>query len=232
MTRRARASGESARRRFLLHTAVLAAISLIPHTANAQSPDIAPPPSGVVPLPEPFQRPPINDPDNPLAMPGRDQPVTAEPIVGGAVDEMPAAVQRMRDMIMQAARDADYEALRPLLGTGTGSTQLSFGQFEGDPIDYIRSLSGDPEGFEILAILLEVMEAGYAVFDPGTANEIYVWPYFAAMSLDDLTPKQRVDLFKLVTSGDYEEMRAFGAYVFYRVGITPDGHWRFFVAGD
>jgi len=27
-------------------------------------------------------------------------------------------------------------------------------------------------------------------------------------------------------------MKAFGTYIFYRVGITPDGHWAFFVAGD
>jgi hypothetical protein len=233
MTLRARLCGTSAwPPRLLLQSAVLAAAFLPPPAATAQSPDIAPPPSGIVPLPEPFKRPLLIDPENPLAMPGRDGPLTAEPVIGGAVEDLPVPVQRMRDMIMQAARDADYEALRPLLGTGAGATQLSFGVLDGDPIEFIRSLSGDPEGFEILAILLEVLEAHHAVFDPGTPNEIYVWPYFVATSLDDLTPKQRVELFKLVTSGDYEEMRMFGAYVFYRVGITPDGRWRFFVAGD
>lgn len=217
----------------ILHIVLLtAAMQALPNAATAQSPDIAPPPSGVVPLPEPFKRPMLNDPDNPLAMPGKDRALTAEPIIGGPVEDLPAPVQRMREEIMKATRDADFEALRSLLGSGTEATQLSYGVIDGDPIDYIRSLSGDPEGYEILAILLEVMEAGYAVFDPGTPNEIYVWPYFTATSLDDLTPIQRVELFKLVTSGDYEEMRAFGAYIFYRVGITPDGKWRFFVAGD
>ena len=33
-------------------------------------------------------------------------------------------------------------------------------------------------------------------------------------------------------SGDYDDMKSYGAYIFYRVGITPDGHWQFFVAGD
>ncbi|GAB4349575.1 MAG: hypothetical protein Kow0026_05030 [Oricola sp.] len=200
--------------------------------ARAQGNDIAPPPSGAVPLPEPFKRPLLDDPDNPLAMPGGTLPTTAEPVIGGAVEELPEPVRQMREKIMKATREADYEALRPLLGTGPEATQLSYGTIDGDPIDFIRGLSGDPEGYEILAILEEVLEAGYAVFDPGTPNEIYVWPYFVATSLDDLTPTQRVELFKLVTSGDYEEMRSFGAYVFYRVGITPDGKWRFFVAGD
>jgi hypothetical protein len=238
MTQRARFSEAHVRPlpRSFSHTLPIvlltAALLALPNAAAAQSPDIAPPPSGAVPLPEPFKRPMLDDPDNPLAMPGKDRPLTAEPIIGGAVEDLPAPVQRMREEIMKATRDADFEALRSLLGTGTEATQLSYGVIEGDPIDYIRSLSGDPEGYEILAILLEVMEAGYAVFDPGTPNEFYVWPYFTATSLDDLTPVQRVELFKLVTSGDYEEMRAFGAYIFYRVGITPDGKWRFFVAGD
>jgi hypothetical protein len=50
--------------------------------------------------------------------------------------------------------------------------------------------------------------------------------------LDRLTPPQRVELFKIVTAGDYEDMKSYGAYIFYRVGITPDGRWQFFVAGD
>jgi len=228
MTRRASLSARP-RAGIVLMAAALLAFADAP-TAHSQ--DIAPPPSGAVPLPEPFARPQFDDPENPLATPGKNAPLTAEPVIGGPVEELPEPVRRMREKIMQATRDADFEALRPLLGTGADKTQLSFGTVEGDPIDFIRSLSGDPEGYEILAILLEVMEAGYAVFDPGTTNEIYVWPYFTATALDALTPKQRVDLFKLVTSGDYEEMRAFGAYVFYRVGITPDGKWRFFVAGD
>ena len=36
--------------------------------------------------------------------------------------------------------------------------------------------------------------------------------------LDRLDPRQRVELFKLVTSGDYEDMRDFGAYIFYCAG--------------
>ncbi|QKV18457.1 hypothetical protein [Oricola thermophila] len=213
-------------------TAIAALLTAAPTAALAQGVDIAPPPSGAVPLPEPFERPQFNDPDNPLAMPEATPSMTAEPVIGGAVEDLPPAVRKTRETIMQAARNADIEALRPLIEADGETTQLTFGDLDGDPIDFLRSLSGDAEGHEILAILLEVLEAGYAIFDPGTSNEIYVWPYFTATSLDDLTPKQRIELFKLVTSGDYEEMRAFGAYIFFRAGITPDGKWRFFVAGD
>ena len=204
-------------------------------TGFAQTGDVTPPPSGLVPLPAPIAPPAYQDPDNPLAMPDSSRsgaPGTAEPVIGGGLDALPEPVKRMRERIMQAARDADFEALRPLMGSGSERTLLSFGQIDGDPIDFLRSQGGDPDGYEILAILHEVLEAGYAIYDPGTPNETYVWPYFAATSLEALTPKQRVELFKLVTSGDYEDMRDFGAYIFYRAGISTDGRWRFFVAGD
>jgi hypothetical protein len=38
-------------------------------------------------------------------------------------------------------------------------------------------------------------------------------------------------LFRIITGNDYKEMQDFGAYIFYRLGIGPDGTWHFFVAG-
>jgi len=111
-------------------------------------------------------------------------------------------------------------------------TQLSLTDVEGDPIDFLKGLSGDTEGQEILAIMEEVLDAGYVHLDAGKPEELYVWPYFFAVPLDKLDAKQRVELFKIITAGDYEDMKQFGAYIFYRVGITPEGRWAFFVAGD
>lgn len=148
------------------------------------------------------------------------------------IESLPVPVKNMREMIMDAARKGDLEALRPLIGTGADITQLSFGNVEGDPIEFIKGLSGDEDGYEILAILEEVLAAGYVKMDGGSEQEIYVWPYFAGVDIEKLTPPQRVELFKIVTAGDFEDMKTYGAYVFYRVGITPDGKWQFFVAGD
>jgi hypothetical protein len=61
---------------------------------------------------------------------------------------------------------------------------------------------------------------------------MYVWPYFARMPLKNLTPQQKVQLFKIITGGDYKTMLSGGSYNFYRVGIGQDGAWRFFVSGD
>lgn len=78
----------------------------------------------------------------------------------------------------------------------------------------------------------EVLSAGYVHLDAGTPEELYVWPYFFGIPLDRLDARQHVELFKIVTAGDYEDMKNFGSYIFYRLGITPDGRWAFFVAGN
>ncbi len=192
-----------------------------------------------IPSPDPIQNaaPDEADPDpaesgpGDIARPGIDEDSPLPEIIYN-LDRLPEPVRRMHGLIVEAARSGDIEKLRPLIGSSAGGTQLSFGGIEGDRIDFLKSLSGDPEGQEILAIMEEVLNAGYVKLDPGTPNELYVWPYFFGIPLDRLDPRQRVELFKIVTAGDFEDMKAFGTYIFYRIGITPEGHWAFFVAGD
>jgi hypothetical protein len=160
-------------------------------------------------------------------------PEVIEPVeVLTDVSEVPAPVARMRELIVEAAASGDIERLRPLLGKGPTQTQVSGAGGEEDPIAILKGLSGDQDGVEILAILLDVLSTGFVLVDQGTPEEAYVWPYFAAKPLSSLTPTEKVDLFRLVTAGDFAEMEEFGSYNFYRVGITPDGRWKFFVAGD
>jgi hypothetical protein len=167
--------------------------------------------------------------------PSKEESVTKQapalPIIYD-VSKLPEPVQRMRQLIIEAAKTGSLEKLRPLLGTGPTETQLAISGAEGDPIDYLHSVSGDGEGQEVLAILLDVLDAGFVLMDPGTPEETYVWPYFFTTPIDQLTAPQRVELFRIVTAGDYKDMKTFGGYNFYRVGITPDGEWKFFVAGD
>jgi hypothetical protein len=204
------------------------------------------PPVSTVPLPDPVQTTPPTDAP---ARPEQAQPDEGAPEGGNAarptvdpdaplpeivydLEKLPEPVKRMRQLIIDTAKKGDIEGLRSLIGTGDSITQLSLGGLEGDPIEFLRELSGDKEGHEILAILEEVLSAGYVRVDAGAANELYVWPYFFAIPLEKLDARQRVELFKIVTAGDYEDMKTYGAYIFYRLGITPEGRWSFFVAGD
>lgn len=154
------------------------------------------------------------------------------PEISYDLDALPFPTKRMRELILEAAYEGKIEKLRQLIGIGDSATQLSFGGTDGDPIDFLKQESGDDDGHEILAILSEVLEAGYVHLDAGTENELYVWPYFFAWPLDGLNDKQKVELFRIVTYGDFQDMKEFGGYIFYRVGITPTGRWEFFVAGD
>jgi hypothetical protein len=199
-------------------------------------------PGDTVPPPDPLQpSPPASnepeeldgeqgDKDN-LARPEIDENGPLPEIIYN-LDRLPEPVRRMHDRIVEAAKTGEIERLRPLLGLGDGMTQLSFGDVEGDPIDFLKGLSGDPDGQELLAILEEVLNAGFVHLEAGTPNEIYVWPYFFGIPLDKLDSRQKVELFKIVTAGDLDDMKQFGTYIFYRVGITPEGRFAFFVAGE
>ena len=147
-------------------------------------------------------------------------------------DGLPPAVRDLRAKLIEICRAGDIEALRPYLQTGEDATVITFGDAEGDPITALKAASGDGQGVEILAILLEVLQAGHVRSEPDTDDEIFVWPYFTGVPIAKLTNPQKVELFELVTAGDYQEMLGFGAYNFYRAGISPDGKLQFFVAGD
>ncbi len=148
------------------------------------------------------------------------------------ISKLPAPVRRMRELILEAAKKGNIEELRSLLGIGETATTISIGGLEGDPIKFLKETSGDDEGFEILAILIEVLEAGFVHLDAGNEEEIYIWPYFFAWPIEKMSPSMKVELFRVLTAGDVEDSRDSGGYIFYRVGIKPDGTWSFFVAGD
>jgi hypothetical protein len=223
--------------------------------AAASPPEDADVPGVTVPPPEPIVpggAPAATDPGT--DQPGAAEPDATDPNASGPqgadparpnvdpnapvpaveydLSKLPAPVRELHDKLVAAAKAGQIEAVRPMLKSGEDPTQLSLAGTDNDPITFLKSLSGDEGGQEILAILLEVLEAGYVHLDAGKPEELYVWPYFFAVPLDKLTDMQRVELFKLVTSGDYEDMKSFGSYIFYRVGISPDGKWQFFLAGE
>jgi hypothetical protein len=171
------------------------------------------------------------DRDNDPARPNLD-PDAPLPVVEYDLNKLPEPVKATHAKLIEAAKSGDAENLRAIIGTGEDATQFSLGGTTEDPLKYLLSLSGDEGGQEILAILLEILDAGYVHLDVGTPQELYVWPYFFAIPLEKLDKKQKVELFKIVTSGDVEDMKSFGAYIFYRAGISPDGRWRFFLAGE
>jgi hypothetical protein len=155
----------------------------------------------------------------------------APPEIVTDLTRLPAPVARTRARILEAARSGDVEKLATVMQSGETVPIFTFGD-EKSPLIYWRANYPDSGGVEVLAILINILETGFVRIDPGTPQDMYVWPYFAFTPLKSLTPEQKVALFRIVTGADYKEMNEFGAYIFYRLGIAPDGTWHFFVSGD
>jgi len=155
----------------------------------------------------------------------------APPEVFYTTDHLPKPVARMQAQLLETAVAGDVERLRMILEANEVMPTLSFTEI-GDPIEFLRESSGDPDGTEILAILADTMDAGYVHADKGTPHEMYIWPYFARYPFAQLSATQKVEMYRIITAADFAEMEAYGAWLFYRVGIGPDGTLHYFVAGD
>jgi hypothetical protein len=147
------------------------------------------------------------------------------------LSKLPDKVRQTRTRILDAARSGDLTKVQTAMQANEMMPVFSFGG-EKNPVEFWKSSYPDSEGLEALSILVEILEMPFVHLDKGTPQEMYVWPYFYSMPLKQLTAQQKVELFRLVTGSDWREMLDFGAYIFFRVGIAPDGVWHFFVAGD
>jgi hypothetical protein len=163
-----------------------------------------------------------------VAAPERPEPM---PELILDVSRLPAPVAKMRERLLAAARSGDLNQLTSVMQE-SGTAPIFSLNDDKDPIAFWRANYPDSDGVEVLAILIEILQSGAVHVDKGTPQDMYVWPYFARMPLKGLTAAQKVELFSIITGTDYKDMLKVGAYNFYRLGISPDGTWQFFVAGD
>jgi hypothetical protein len=186
------------------------------------------PPASEAPGAKPAE--PAAKPD-PRASAARQPQAAALPEIVTDLSRLPARVARTRERILAAALSGDLHKLVTVMQTNETMPIFSFSN-DRDPVAYWKANYPDSDGVEALAILVTVLQTGFVHVDVGTPQEMYVWPYFARTPLKALKPEQKVELFRIVTGSDYKDMLDFGAYNFYRVGISPDGTWQYFVAGD
>jgi hypothetical protein len=163
--------------------------------------------------------------DGRLIPPGT-QANAPEIIVGLSL--LPPAVARSRDRILAAAQSGNLQGLAAIVQAD--ETTFSWSD-ERDPVAFWRANYPESEGLEALSILTTILEAPFVHVERGTQQEVYLWPFFARVPLKTLSREQKIALFKIVTGSDYKDMLAFGTYSFFRVGISPDGTWQFFVTG-
>ena len=112
----------------------------------------------------------------------------------------------MRDKIIAACATGDVEALRPLLGTGDDATQLTLGRTRATRSPSCAAPRATRAGEENVAILEEVM--------PGrlrpsrrrhAAGHLCVAVFLRRAPRFADPAEEQVELFRLVTAGDYQE---------------------------
>ncbi|MGH2660574.1 MAG: hypothetical protein ACRDHS_13190 [Actinomycetota bacterium] len=139
--------------------------------------------------------------------------------------DLPSAVAETRNALLAATAAGDYEALRPLIDPARFT--YSFGD-GGDAIAYWKDVeaNSDDRPLEILAAILSM---------PSTQTDgIYAWPF--ALDRDPASLAQ--DELRMLSAvypnieRDVDSWIGFGGYFGWRTGISRDGTWRFFVAGD
>jgi hypothetical protein len=144
--------------------------------------------------------------------------------------KLPAPVAEMREAMLAAVRSGQIEELRHAFELNELKPELG-PEPVGDPVAYWKKISGDGEGREVLAALAEILDAGYVAVPLGRDlenNRIYVWPYFAEVPLQKLTPAQQVELLRLVPAAVAKEMMQTGKYTHWRLAIGADGTWHHF----
>jgi hypothetical protein len=142
---------------------------------------------------------------------------------GGA--GLPPSVARKRAAILAAARARDYEDLaRP--ADVRQFTYTFGGPQPGGPAAYwretARTTGRHPADF--LAALLQM---------PYTrAQNIFIWPFAYDRPPASLTAAERRVLAPVATEEQLDAWAKAGSYLGWRAGISADGRWIFFVAGD
>ena len=201
--------------------------------ATIQSPQAQLAPGPAAPAPgSAGQSPPSTSPpaaERPAPARRATPPVSVELLPDN--EELRERVGSMRERLILAARSGDIARLGIAFQVNETMPVFTRGG-ERDPVAFWKKASGDGEGREILAILLNILDLPAALINKGTPQEMYVWPYLAHVPLNELNARQSVDLYRLMTAQDVRDMRTLGAWVFWRLGIGPDGTVHFFLAGE
>jgi hypothetical protein len=140
---------------------------------------------------------------------------------------LPDPVKRMLEQIAAAAQSGEIENMRPVFESNELKPMVTTAYVE-DPIGFWTKASPDGTGRDVLAAMLNVMASGYARVGEGQ-DEIFVWPYFAETDLAKLTPAQEVELYRIVPPAQALTMKKAGKYSYYRLGISPNGVWQYFL---
>ncbi len=139
--------------------------------------------------------------------------------------DLPDQVSDVRLGIVEAAAACDLATLE---GLAAANFTTHFG---GGGVEELRNWEEAGDGK--LGILLEILGMSYGIQETGDGDTYYVWPAaFAYDSWDEISDEHMDELRAIYTEEELEQLSLMGVYAGWRTGISADGDWRFFVAGD
>lgn len=144
--------------------------------------------------------------------------------------KLPAQVADLRDVLLTAARSGKVEELRAAFDVSGAVPDMDISP-RSDPIKVLKDRSEDPEARDTLAAIVEILEMPPAALPLGNDienNLVYIWPYLAERPLNELTPPEQVDLYRLVSPALAAEMRGKKHWLWWRIVIAADGTWTTF----
>jgi hypothetical protein len=165
--------------------------------------------------------------------PQQQKPAPA-PKVRYGTDDLPRPVLDLREAMLAAVESGEIEELRHAYDMSEIKPDLGAPP-RTDPVAHWKAISGDGQGREVLAALSLILDTGYVAIPRGADienNQLYVWPYFAEMPLGKLSPRQEVELLRLVPASAAREMKEKGKYTHWRLVIGADGTWHALRKGE
>jgi hypothetical protein len=139
--------------------------------------------------------------------------------------DLPPAVAEKRAAMLDAALAGDYDQLEGLADPDQFTYTFGGPHPDGPAAFWRESIRpGEREPAELLVALLEL--------PPARTEGIYVWPFAYDRRPASLTAEERRSLRSVASPAEIEGWIEAGSYLGWRVGITADGRWTFFVAGD
>ncbi|MGH8915602.1 MAG: hypothetical protein ACRDZM_13925 [Acidimicrobiia bacterium] len=139
---------------------------------------------------------------------------------------LPAPVAEARRAMAAAAVACDFDALEVLAGADL-NTSFGGGGFSNIP-------RWEEEGtYPALELMVKLFDTPYAVQEFEGLPRYYVWPSaFVYDTWEEIPPADLEALLTVYTQEELDQYAEFGSYALWRIGITEDGTWKFFVAGD
>lgn len=150
------------------------------------------------------------------------------------VSKLPRPVAEMLDAIQSAIASGEIDDLRTAIEWN--ELPPAFGPDQTDePIKFLKQASADESGRQMLAIMADLLSVGPARQPLGRDPEntdVFIWPYLAERPVDELSPPEQVDLYRIVPADVVGTIRQKKRWTWYRLVIGADGTWHAFMRHD